>query len=149
MIPQKLKIDNNFKEKLNLINKTKIYPTSKSESIIKPKLKFKVTQDNTPFISTHPKLSINKDKKLDKTIVKSDIPDIKEIKPKEFKKLVLKEVNESSMMWDSFDDSIKKIILSEIVEKYYLYKKWKFNSVSFLFGFFFALLLILLIRIIN
>lgn len=146
MFPKKLKINDSFKEKLNLINKTKINPMSKSESIIKskPKLKFKISNDNTPFMPTNP-LYENKKKIKDK--------EFEEIKDKksgtEFKKLVLKEVGEGEMMWDSFDDSIKKIVLSEIVEKYYLYKRWKFSSVSFLFGFFFALMLLMLYKVIN
>lgn len=146
MFPKKLKINDSFKEKLNLINKTKINPMSKSESIIKskPKLKFKISNDNTPFMPTNP-IYENQKQIKDK--------EFKEIKDKksgtEFKKLVLKEVGEGEMMWDSFDDSIKKIVLSEIVEKYYLYKRWKFSSVSFLFGFFFALMLLMLYKVIN
>ena len=145
----KLNLDKNFINKLNSINRDKIkpdLPKSKSTS------KFKINQDNTPFMPENPYF---KKEKKDNEIEKKEIEE-NNLKREYFqtniknndiklKRLVLKNITDTEMMWDSFDNSVKKIVLSEIIEKYYLYKIWKINTISFIIGFILALFIILIV----
>ena len=151
----KLNIDKSFINKLNSINRERLNPNKKIE---KKESKFKITDDKTPFMPSnpflsnpqkplspqpqaHPEIHINQTPTL--------LPNINDkTKNLLLKRLVLENITETGMMWDSFDDSIKKIVLSEIIEKYYLYKVWKINTVSFIIGFLLALCLIIVIYLI-
>lgn len=133
----KLKLNQDFVKKLNSINLERTNSSTNLKSEEKKASKFKITEDNTPFIPTIPKIS-----KKNPIFNKKDI-DMK------FPKLVLEHISEIGLMWESFDDSIKKIVLSEIIEKYYLYKTWKFNSLSFISGFLFALLIVFVVKVIT
>lgn len=136
----KLNLDKSFVNKLNSINRGKSKSNLKPE--VKTKSKFKISDDTTPFFSNNP--LIKKKSEKNPPIVES----YQDYTNKIFPKLVLENMSEIGIMWESFDDSIKKIVLSEIIEKYYLYKRWKFNSVSFISGFLFAVLMFFTLKII-
>jgi hypothetical protein len=136
---KKLELDKNFKNKLSSLIKTRTSNLKKTEEKKKPQSKFTISDDNTQFIPELP----NFFKKEKEDIIKSNEKEIK------FTKLMRENITEIGLMWESFDDSIKKIVLSEIIEKYYLYKTWKFNSLSFMSGFLFAFVIMFLFKVIT
>lgn len=146
----KLNLDKNFVNKLNNINRSKSKSDLKSDLNDKPKKsKFKISQDNSPFMPTNiPKIKKQPEENKENPEFKSITSQIKK-NSIELKRLMLENITDTEMMWDSFDDNIKKIILGEIIEKYYLYKVWKINSISFLYGFIVSLLVIFLVLLLK
>ena len=138
---KKLNLDKKFTDKLSSIIKTKSGSNLKKLQP-KKKSKFTISDDNTPFIPNTPNIP---------NVPKINTSSNQEYKEKElkFSRLMMENVTEIGLMWESFDDSIKKIVLSEIIEKFYLYKTWKFNSLAFISGFLFAMLLVFFFKIIT
>ena len=149
----KLNLDKDFVQRLNTINLSKSRSDLKSEIKPKPKPKFKITDDTTPYIPDVPKI-IKKESTEPPQINKEQITELNNIDKKieeeqiQLAKLSIHNITDTQMMWDSFDDSIKKIVLSEIIDKYYMYKIWKINTSSFVLGFLLALIIILVLIII-
>ena len=147
--PKKLNLNNNFVNKLNAIMKQKLNRNSKkskSTSYLKKSTTSYLTKSTIsppalPKIMPFPDISL--DSKLSP---ESSTQDSNEII---FKKVILKEMTDIGLMWESFDDSIKKIVINEIIEKYYFYKNWKLNTISFFLGILCTFLIILLSKILQ
>jgi len=138
----KLKLDNNFINKLNSLHRQKISSSTALLPVDKINKIKKVVESDSSSISSSPSspLSEINFKQLQRNNQK-------------FRKLCLgvKELNDVNLMWESFDDSIKKIVLNEIIEKYYFYKNWNFLSliIAFFFGILFTFFTIIIIIIIK
>ena len=135
----KLKLDNNFINKLNSIHRQKL---GKPDKIIKKKPRFKINKQETKKeIPTSPSPCLEH-------LITSPIPLITDENLK-FRKLVMRELNDVNLMWESFDDNIKKIVLNEIIEKYYFYKNWKLNMKSFFLGILFTFVIIIVVKLLE
>ena len=148
----KLNLDKSFIKKLNDINRNK--SISKIKLTQKPNIpspKFKRVKKYKKQ-----KKQINKEKEISEEEISDTIQPntnsaIQPTQPNtnsaiQLKRLVVENISDVGMMWDSFDDNIKKIVLNEIIEKYYFYKNWKLNIVSFVFGFIFAFFIFYLLQ---
>lgn len=136
----KLNLDKNFINKLNALNNQKL---GKSKP---PKKISKISRSKTLSSIPRELPSLSELSSSPELILPSP-PLIK--KDEKFKQFVLKDVTEINLMWESFDDSIKKIVINEIIEKYYFYKNWRLNLKSFFLGILFSFLIILFIRFID
>lgn len=123
----KLNLENDFIDKLNALNRQKLGNRDKSKIQVKKPLKFPdpIKRASLPKLLT------------------SSSPKTEQLK---FRKLVLKDMSDTDLMWESFDDNIKKIVINEIIEKYYFYKNWKLNSKSFFLGVLFTFVIIILVK---
>lgn len=143
----KLNLDKSFIKKLNDINRNK--------SISKIKLTKKTNIPSPKFKRVKKHKKQKKQIKQEKETSEEEISDTTQptqlTQPItksaiQLKRLVVENISDVGMMWDSFDDNIKKIVLNEIIEKYYFYKNWKLNIVSFVFGFIFAFFIFYLLQ---
>ena len=137
----KLNLDNEFINKLNSIHRAKLGKSVGSKVKLKEKkpLKFPDPLKN-PSRSSVP-LST-----LQESSPEALSPKINKLK---FRKLVLKDMSDIDLMWESFDESIKKIVINEIIEKYYFYRNWKLNSKSFFLGVLFTFVIIVLVKLLD
>lgn len=139
----KLNLKSDFITKLNNINKQKLIPKYKTGN----NDSFKITARS----KTCSDLKIHSKKSNIKKIVEKKIKDniSKNIDKNIKKDIIIKDLNDVNLMWNSFDDSIKKIIINEIIEKFYFYKDYKLNIKSFILGFFFCFMIIFLLKILE
>ena len=168
----KLNLDKDFITRLNKINLSKSCSNliTESKPKPKPKPKFTISNDTTPFIPKIPKLNKIKPPTTPPitppTTPITNTPSISTIssssnnnpsliileqlnnKISGLERLMVDNIRDTDAMWNSFDDNIKKIVLTEIIDKYYMYKVWKINSSSFILGFLFAIIIILVFIII-
>lgn len=142
----KLELNNNFVNKLNSIMKKKLThklpKVSQSTSALRKPRPFPspISSSPSPISSSPP-------------IQESPIPQSSKSSRNNseiiFKKVLLNDMSDIGLMWESFDDSIKKIVINEIVEKYYFYKHWKLNTNSFVLGILFTFLVIFFSRFLK
>ena len=136
----KLNLDNEFIDRLNSLNREKLG----KPAVVKSK---KPSKFPDPLKKSRPKISspISRESSPEpKSEPKS--PKINKLK---FRKLVLKDMSDIDLMWESFDESIKKIVINEIIEKYYFYRNWKLNSKSFFLGVLFTFVIIVLVKLLD